>query len=114
MRSSNDEVPAAYLAEGAWPRAVLREDAPVSALYGQALARRLAEALADRGASIRSLAERAGVNHSTVSRLLAGRVLVDIGTLARLEAAMGMGIWPGLDALAPRPESTRSSEGGVN
>jgi hypothetical protein len=84
VRSSNDDVPAAYVADGAWPHAVLREDAPVSAHYGQALARRLADALAASGTSLRALGERAGVNHTTVSRLLGGRVLVDIGTVARI------------------------------
>lgn len=114
VRSSNDDVPAAYVADGAWPHAVLREDAPVSAHYGQALARRLADALAASGTSLRALGERAGVNHTTVSRLLGGRVLVDIGTVARIEAALGQEIWPGLSALDGARQSTRSSDGGDN
>jgi plasmid maintenance system antidote protein VapI len=110
VRSSNDDVPEAYVATGAWPDAVLRPDAPVSAHYGQALARRLAYAIAASGTSLRALGERAGVSHTTISRLLAGRVLVDIGTVARLEAALGAEIWPGLAALSSRSEAAAQGD----
>jgi len=110
VRSNNDDVPVAYVAAGAWPDAQLRQDAPVSAHYGQALAKRLAYALAQSETSLRTLAERAGVSHTTVSRLLAGRVLVDIGTVARIEAALGQEIWPGLAALDGTRENPHSGD----
>lgn len=98
-RSSHDQVPIAYVADGAWPHARLTPGAPVSALYGQALARNLFEALGDLGLGQRALAARAGVAHTTISRILRGEVLPDIGTLARLEAALGTELWPRLDAI---------------
>jgi len=107
----SDDVPEAYVADGTWPDVTLREDAPVSAHYGLALARRLAYAIAASDMSLRALGERAGVSHTTVSRLLAGRVLVDIGTVARIEVALGAGIWPGLAALPRQRGDAESSDG---
>lgn len=107
----SDDAPETYVVDGTWPDVTLREDAPVSAYYGLALARRLAYAIATSDSSLRALGERAGVSHTTISRLLAGRVLVDIGTVARIEAALGMEIWPGLTALAQRREDTGSGDG---
>lgn len=103
-RSSNDKVPRDYVASGTWPHAALTPDAPVSAHYGQALARNIERALASTGQSLRMLAEATGITHSTISRVVNGRVLPDLGTLARLEAALGFQIWPGLAAL-PHPVS---------
>ncbi|MEU9385607.1 helix-turn-helix transcriptional regulator [Streptomyces sp. NPDC048279] len=105
-RSSNDKVPRDYVVDGAWSHAVLAPDAPVSAHYGQALARNIERALASSGHSLRTLAEVTGITHSTISRVANGRVLPDLGTLARLESAIGFQIWPGLAAVppaAPRP-----------
>lgn len=100
-RSSNDSVPREYVAAGDWPHAALVADAPVSAHYGQALARNLERALASTNTSLRMLAEATGVTHSTLSRVLNGKVLPDLGTLARLEKALGFQLWPGLAALPP-------------
>lgn len=102
-RSSNDKVPHTYVADGTWPHAALVPDAPVSAHYAQALARNLERALASSGQSLRTLAEATGINHTTIGRVLAGKVLPDVGTLARLEAALGFQIWPGLAALPSTP-----------
>ncbi|MGW6742531.1 helix-turn-helix domain-containing protein [Streptomyces sp. NPDC055025] len=101
-RSNNDQLPATYVASGNWPHARLVEDAPVSAHYGQAFARNLAQAMATSDIGLRALGERAGVSHATISRLLRGMVLPDLGTLARLEAALGTGLWPGLTAWTER------------
>jgi DNA-binding Xre family transcriptional regulator len=102
-RSSNDKVPSTYVAEGAWPYAVLTGDAPAGAHYGQAIARNLERALTSTGQSLRSLAEATGVTHSTISRVRSGKVMPDIGTLARLEVALGFQIWPGPDVMPVRP-----------
>ncbi|MFJ4964301.1 helix-turn-helix domain-containing protein [Streptomyces sp. NPDC088729] len=98
-RSSNDQVPSHYVISGSWPRAALAPDAPVSAHYGQAFARNLERAMASTGHNLRTLAESTGVTHSTVSRVLNGKVMPDLGTLARLEAAFGFQLWPGPAAL---------------
>ncbi|WP_157868667.1 helix-turn-helix domain-containing protein [Streptomyces caatingaensis] len=105
-RSSNDKVPAEYVVDGTWPHAVLADDAPVGAHYGQAFARNLELALARTNQSLRTLAEVTGLNHSTISRVVNGKVMPDLGTLARLEVALGFQLWPGLAALPPgRPPS---------
>lgn len=101
-RSNNDQLPHTYVVSGTWPHAQLQEEAPVSAHYAQALARNLARALDSSGTALRTLGDRAGVSHATISRLLRGMVLPDIGTIARLEAALGCEIWPGLSALPHR------------
>ncbi|MDX3637067.1 MULTISPECIES: helix-turn-helix domain-containing protein [Streptomyces] len=101
-RSNNDQLPATYVASGSWPYARLVEDAPVSAYYGQAFARNLAQAMATAEIGLRALGDRAGVSHATISRLLRGMVLPDMGTLARLEAAMGTSLWPDLTVWTDR------------
>ncbi|WP_052229957.1 helix-turn-helix transcriptional regulator [Streptomyces sp. CT34] len=102
-RSSNDKVPRDYVVGGSWPHAALAADAPASAHYGQALARNLERALASSGQSLRTLAESTGITHSTISRVVNGKVLPDLGTLARLEVALGFQVWPGLAALPSLP-----------
>ncbi|WNM35710.1 helix-turn-helix transcriptional regulator [Streptomyces sp. Li-HN-5-11] len=97
-RSNNDQLPATYVASGNWPYARLVEDAPISAHYGQAFARNLTEAMEASEIGLRALGDKAGVSHATISRLLRGMVLPDMGTLARLEVALGTGLWPGLAA----------------
>ncbi|WP_458244310.1 helix-turn-helix domain-containing protein [Streptomyces sp. MAI_2237] len=101
-RSNNDQLPATYVASGNWPYARLVEEAPVSAHYGQAFARNLAEAMGTSEVGLRALGEKAGVSHATISRLLRGIVLPDMGTLARLEVALGTSLWPGLAAWTKR------------
>lgn len=93
-RSSKDHVPAHYMVGGAWPEAVLAADAPVSAYYGQRLAYNLQTVMTARGFNLRVLAERSGVAHTTISRVLRGRVLPDMGTIARLEVALGVQVFP--------------------
>ncbi|MGA5205217.1 helix-turn-helix domain-containing protein [Streptomyces variegatus] len=101
-RSNNDQLPATYVASGNWPYARLVEDAPISAHYGQAFARNLAGAMEASEIGLRALGDKAGVSHATISRLLRGMVLPDMGTLARLEVALGTGLWPGLAAWSDR------------
>lgn len=98
-RSSNDQIPAAYVADGVWPYARLQPDAPASAHYGQALARNLYRALEESGQSLRTLGEAAGITHTTIGRVVRGEVMPDLGTLARLEVALSVEIWPGLVSL---------------
>ncbi|MBU8822788.1 helix-turn-helix transcriptional regulator [Mycolicibacterium goodii] len=42
----------------------------------------------------RALAAATGIAHTTIGRILAGTVLCDIGTLAKLEHALGRPLWP--------------------
>ncbi|MFJ2575381.1 multiprotein-bridging factor 1 family protein [Kitasatospora aureofaciens] len=98
-RSNNDQVPAAYVAAGQWPQAELIADAPASAHYGQAFARNLIRAMESTGHGTRTLSEKSGVAHTTISRLMRGRVLADMGTVARLEVALAVDLWPGTAAV---------------
>ncbi|MFD8105327.1 helix-turn-helix domain-containing protein [Streptomyces microflavus] len=85
-RSSNDQVPRHYVVGGAWPHAALAPGAPVSAHYGQGLARNLERAMASTRHTLRTLADVTGVTHSTISRVLNGKVPPDLGTPGDLSA----------------------------
>ncbi|MFF8786678.1 helix-turn-helix domain-containing protein [Streptomyces sp. NPDC015125] len=93
-RSNNDQPPCAYVVGGEWPRAVLADDAPVSAFYGQEVAKKLARAMEEHEFGLRRLGEEAGVAHTTIGRIIRGQVLPDIGTLARLEMTLETVLWP--------------------
>lgn len=54
--------------------------------------------------SIRSVGVAAGVSHVTILNVLAGRAWPDLSTIARLEVALGVALWPGLqNAATKRP-----------
>lgn len=93
-RSNGDKPPVAYVASGVWPDADMKPDAPPSASAAQQLARALGAAMAETATGQRALAVASGVAHTTIGRILAGTVLCDIGTLARLEHALGRRLWP--------------------
>jgi transcriptional regulator with XRE-family HTH domain len=79
---------------GVWPDAELDPGAPPSASAAQQLARALREAMTETATRQRALAAASGVAHTTIGRILAGTVLCDIGSLARLEYALGRRLWP--------------------
>ncbi|MGO3327655.1 helix-turn-helix domain-containing protein [Gordonia sp. (in: high G+C Gram-positive bacteria)] len=58
------------------------------------LARNLRHALTIRDLGLRALAARVGVNHATISRVLAGRRFCDASTLAKLEVGLDSPLWP--------------------
>ena len=93
-RSNGDKPPVAYVASGVWPDADMKPDAPPSAAAAQHLARALAAAMAETATGQRALAVASGVAHTTIGRILVGTVLCDIGSLARLEHALGRRLWP--------------------
>ncbi|WP_440714203.1 helix-turn-helix domain-containing protein [Gordonia sp. FQ] len=78
----------------AWPHGPLDPGAPPPAVAARALARSLRQAIDDQGVSLRTLAARIGVSHATISRVLAGGRYCDIATLAKLEAGLGVPLWP--------------------
>ncbi|MHA7661988.1 helix-turn-helix domain-containing protein [Metapseudomonas otitidis] len=92
-RSHGDQPPITYLAAGAWPDGKLTADAPPSAAAAQHLARTLRVVMAETRTGQRALASATGVAHTTIGRILAGAVLCDIGTLAKLEHALGRPLW---------------------
>lgn len=106
-RSNGDKPPVAYVASGVWPEAEIAPDAPPSASAAQHLARALGAAMAETATGQRALAVTSGVAHTTIGRILAGTVLCDIGSLARLEHALGRQLWPEHAAAASRRGSHR-------
>lgn len=104
-RSNGDRPPSAYVLRGFWPDDDLDPDAPPSAPAAQQLARALRAAMTETATGQRALAATSGVAHTTIGRILAGTVLCDIGSLARLEQALGRRLWPERDDVQSRPRS---------
>ncbi|MGV9383523.1 helix-turn-helix domain-containing protein [Nonomuraea sp. NPDC003707] len=90
-----DQAPNTYIARGDWPTADLVPDAPPGAHYAQEIARRLQAARGERGLSQQALADMAGLGQRTISRVLYGDVYCDVATLARLETALQISLYPG-------------------
>lgn len=93
-RRYRDQAPAAYVASGAWPDVELLPNAPVSAHYGLAVARRLETAMRSRMIGARRLAAEAGLSHPTITAILRGERLPDLGTLGALAVALNTDIYP--------------------
>ncbi|PAZ17627.1 transcriptional regulator [Streptomyces sp. SA15] len=64
------------------------------ALVAQAIARRLAEAMAEQGMSANALARESGVNRQVIANVLNGSVWPDMLTVVDLEGALGVMLWP--------------------
>lgn len=60
----------------------------------QAIARRLAEVMAEQGLSANALAQKSGVNRQAITNVLRGEVWPDMLTLIDLEGALGVVLWP--------------------
>ncbi|MEO3873676.1 helix-turn-helix transcriptional regulator [Nonomuraea sp. B12E4] len=83
----------------AWPHADLA--AYPAAAVVQQIAAALAGVLDERRLSLRGLAAASGVNRQSIADLLAGRSWPDVATIALLETALGLRLWP-QGAPAPR------------
>ncbi|MFJ2872847.1 helix-turn-helix domain-containing protein [Streptomyces sp. NPDC087298] len=93
-RNPRHTAPAEHVTHGQWPDVTLAPDAPLTAHYGVALARRLAAVMKDRSLSDRAVARLSGMSHNTIGRIARGEVLPDLGTVARLEVALQTSLWP--------------------
>lgn len=60
--------------------------------------------------SIRSVGAAAGVSHVTILNVLAGRAWPDLSTIARLEVALGVPLWPGLQIPTLHDEGSSALE----
>ena len=78
--------------DGEWPDGSV--DGPAEVRYAQQLAIRLRDAIGGR--SLREIARAARVDHTTISAIMAGRRWADMVTIARLETALGVRLWPDL------------------
>ncbi|MFB4301056.1 hypothetical protein [Actinomadura sp. NTSP31] len=99
--------PCDFVVEGEWPHARLQEHH--AARVAQAVAANLAAAMAEQAFSAKHLGRVSGVNRQTIANLLSGAVWVDMMTIANLESALQVWLWPGPGAgqhrrAARRPE----------
>lgn len=92
-RSGDIGAPADAFIDGRFPDGRLRRNAPVGASEMATVARRLRARLEELGLPITRLADAAGLDRGTIHGLLAGRVYIDVVTLARLEHALGCRLW---------------------
>src|SRR2546426_12758216 len=71
----------------------------------------------EKGYSLRELARRAGLTHTTIGAIEAGRIDPSLGTLKRVLAACGVRMWEffhqasGLTAVVPREQITTITSG---
>lgn len=84
--------PRDFIQSGTWPTGRLASEAPIEVVYAHGIAQRLTDALAGR--SVSGVAFEAGVSRSTVHDLLAGVSCGQVATVARLEGALGVRLWP--------------------
>lgn len=96
MASRAYQPPASFVAEaGQWPVGPLSAEAPVYATVTAHLVHRLQAVMADRGLSLRAVANPAGIDPTSLSRLITGKVVPDLATIANLEQALDVDLWPG-------------------
>lgn len=76
-----------------WPRGPWKPHTPRFALVTAAIAAAIEDHRGDR--SLRDIAAAAGIAHTSLSRLIAGRHVPDIGVVTALEEALGTALWPG-------------------
>lgn len=77
---------------GEWPAGPLVADAPPYAVVTAAIVQRYRAAAGGR--SLRSVASAAGIDPTSLGRTLAGETVPDVHTVAVLEDALGVGLWP--------------------
>ena len=96
MASRSYQPPASYVsASGTWPQGPFSPDAPTYALVTAALVARLESIRQQAGMSLRSVAGPAGIDPTSLSRLLNGKVVPDLATIANLERSLDCDLWPG-------------------
>lgn len=81
-----------YAVGGKWPHAVMEPHR--GALVVQAIARRLAEVMAEQELSANALARKSGINRQVITNVLNGVVWPDMLTVVDLEGALGVMLWP--------------------
>jgi transcriptional regulator with XRE-family HTH domain len=94
-----------------WPDAEIDD---VAARTVQDVAGALAFAMREQGMSLRQAAIGSGVNRQAIANLVAGNAWPDVATVARLEAFLGVALYPNLGnvpcAHGDRPLRLRDEE----
>jgi lambda repressor-like predicted transcriptional regulator len=80
------------IADGEWPQGPFARDAPPYALVTAAIVRGYRAAAGS--SSLRSVAREAGIDATSLGRTLAGETVPDVHTVAVLEDALGIALWP--------------------
>lgn len=94
--------PRSWVAEGGeWPDGPLAADAPPYAVVTAAVVQRYRAAVGRR--SLRSVAGAAGIDPTSLGRTLAGETVPDVHTVAVLEDALGVELWPTYPRRKVRP-----------
>lgn len=96
-----------YIASGTCPDAAPTPDAPPHIDRVQSTCRALRDRIEQPGDSARAVARRAGVAHTTVTRVLRGETWCDVATLAALEDALEHDVWVARDSRGRRDEGRR-------
>lgn len=96
MASRSYQPPASFVIDsGAWPLGPFSPDAPIYALVTAGLVARINAVRAQRAMSLRAIAGPAGIDPTSLSRLLSGQVVPDLATIANLEESLDTDLWPG-------------------
>ena len=96
MASRAYQQPASFVsADGLWPKGPFVENPPVYAIVTARLVSTLQDEMTRRGLSLRAVATPAGIDATSLSRLITGKVVPDLATIANLEAALDIDLWPG-------------------
>lgn len=90
-RRPEDRLTPVEIVGSAWPD--VPDDAPAELVAIAEVARRLVAVM--DGRSQRAVARSAGMSHTTIGRLVEGRTWSNLRDLGRLEAALGVALWPG-------------------
>lgn len=59
------------------------------------LAQRIQAVMHERHLSLRAVAVPAGIDPTSLSRLITGKVVPDVATIANLEHSLDVDLWPG-------------------
>ncbi len=87
--------PVSFVGEhGEWPSGPFVAGAPRYAVVTGRLVTRLQSVMTERGLSLRAVAIPAGIDPTSLSRLVTGKVVPDLGTIANLEEALDVDLWP--------------------
>lgn len=91
-RSAAYGLPCEWVVDGEWPDATFRADTPDVVAYAAELSRRLGQALA--GKSKTDVAARSNLTRPTLYDILQGKSWPDMISIARLETALEVDLWP--------------------
>ncbi len=99
--------PARFVAPGGiWPVGPFDPDTPLYAHVTARLVTVLHGVMSDRRLTLRAVAVPAGIDPTSLSRLVTGKVVPDLGTIAALEQVLDVDLWPGRSPSDPAGSDT--------